>query len=89
MVPREEGWPCWSNWCSSAAAWKATATPIFRRPNSSPSSTRSAFLTVQEQVDLFSRWGDAGSAAADFLASMALTASGFAQRKPERIAAGP
>ncbi|MFZ0409256.1 MAG: ARC6/PARC6 family protein [Cyanobium sp.] len=45
------------------------------------------FLTVQEQVDLFSRWGDEGSAAADFLASTALTASGFAQRKPERIAA--
>ena len=46
-----------------------------------------SLLTVQEQVDLFSRWGDAGSAAADFLASTALTASGFAQRKPERIAA--
>jgi hypothetical protein len=45
-----------------------------------------AFLTVQEQVDLFSRWASA-SAAADFLASTALTASGFAQRKPERIAA--
>jgi hypothetical protein len=45
-----------------------------------------AFLTVQEQVDLFSRWAGA-SAAADFLASTALTASGFAQRKPERIAA--
>ena len=45
-----------------------------------------AFLTVQEQVDLFSRWAEA-SAAADFLASTALTASGFAQRKPERIAA--
>lgn len=45
------------------------------------------FLTVQEQVDLFSSWGDAGSEAADFLATIALTASGFAQRKPERIAA--
>ena len=45
-----------------------------------------AFLTVQEQVDLFSRWAP-HSAAADFLASTALTASGFAQRKPERIAA--
>ena len=43
------------------------------------------FLTVQEQVDLFSRWAKAGSATADFLASYALTASGFAQRKPERI----
>ncbi|MEB3185523.1 MAG: ARC6/PARC6 family protein [Cyanobacteriota bacterium] len=45
-----------------------------------------AFLTVQEQVDLFSRWAPT-SATADFLASTALTASGFAQRKPERIAA--
>lgn len=44
-----------------------------------------SFLTVQEQVDLFSRWAPT-SAAADFLASTALTASGFAQRKPERIA---
>ena len=55
-----------------------------------------AFLTVQEQVDLFSRWAEdsrdadsprAGSRAADFLATTALTASGFGQRKPERIAA--
>ena len=46
-----------------------------------------SFLTVQEQVDLFSRWAEAGSEAADFLGSIALTASGFAQRKPERIAA--
>ena len=45
------------------------------------------FLTVQEQVDLFSRWGDGGSATADFLASFALTAAGFVQRKPERIQA--
>jgi hypothetical protein len=45
-----------------------------------------SFLTVQEQVDLFSRWAPT-SAAADFLTSTALTASGFAQRKPERIAA--
>ena len=51
------------------------------------------YLTVQEQVDLFSRWASgnatttAGSATAEFLASLALTASGFAQRKPERIAA--
>ncbi len=43
------------------------------------------FLTAQEQVELFSRWGDRGSATADFLASFALTASGFSQRKPERI----
>jgi hypothetical protein len=45
-----------------------------------------AYLTVQEQVDLFSRWAG-NSTAADFLASTALTASGFAQRKPDRIAA--
>jgi hypothetical protein len=45
-----------------------------------------AFLTVQEQVDLFSGWAE-NSAAADFLATTALTASGFVQRKPERIAA--
>ena len=51
------------------------------------------YLTVQEQVDLFSRWASgnatttAGSVTAEFLASLALTASGFAQRKPERIAA--
>jgi ARC6-like, IMS domain len=45
------------------------------------------FLTVQEQIDLFDRWSKQGSGAADFLASIALTASGFTQRKPERIAA--
>jgi hypothetical protein len=45
-----------------------------------------AFLTVQEQVDLFTTWAP-DSAAADALASTALTASGFVQRKPERIAA--
>jgi hypothetical protein len=48
-----------------------------------------AFLTVQEQIDLFSRWSSAPGqrgGSADFLATSALTASGFAQRKPERIA---
>ena len=45
------------------------------------------FLTVQEQVDLFSGWAEAGSSNADWLASLALTASGFMQRKPERIQA--
>ncbi len=45
------------------------------------------FLTVQEQVDLFSRWAEAGSSSADWQASLALTASGFVQRKPERIQA--
>ena len=42
------------------------------------------YLTVQEQVDLFSRWAS-GSSTASFLAATALAASGFAQRKPERI----
>ncbi|APD48785.1 ARC6/PARC6 family protein [Synechococcus sp. CS-602] len=46
------------------------------------------FLTVQEQVDLFGRWAGEGSPTAEFLTSYALTASGFSQRKPERIAAG-
>jgi len=46
-----------------------------------------SYLTVQEQVDLFSRWAENGSQAADFLATTALAASGFAQRKPERIRA--
>ena len=45
------------------------------------------YLTVQEQLDLFQRWGSQGSAAAAFLGTITLTASGFAQRKPERIAA--
>lgn len=45
------------------------------------------FLTVQEQVDLFSHWAVQSSPTAGFLASHALTASGFSQRKPERIAA--
>ncbi|MFM7676180.1 MAG: IMS domain-containing protein [Synechococcus sp.] len=46
-----------------------------------------SFLTLQEQLDLFAQWAQAGSLQADLLASQALTASGFAQRKPERIAA--
>ncbi|MCP9928659.1 ARC6/PARC6 family protein [Cyanobium sp. CH-040] len=44
------------------------------------------YLTVQEQIDLFERWASRSSRA-DFLAITALTASGFAQRKPERIGA--
>ena len=61
-------------------------------PNFSPEEFQAffkqirAYLTVQEQVDLFGTWA-ANSAAADFLTTTALTASGFAQRKPERIAA--
>ena len=45
------------------------------------------YLTVQEQVDLFNHWAETGSSTAGFLAGIALTASGFVQRKPERIAA--
>lgn len=45
------------------------------------------FLTVQEQIDLFLNMAEAGSVTADFLSAYALTASGFAQRKPERIEA--
>ncbi|MFZ9850812.1 MAG: IMS domain-containing protein [Vulcanococcus sp.] len=45
------------------------------------------FLTAQEQVDLFSRWAEGGSGRADRLTSLALTATGFVQRKPERIQA--
>lgn len=44
------------------------------------------FLTVQEQIDLFERWSEAGSIRAGVLTAMALAASGFAQRKPQRIA---
>jgi len=44
------------------------------------------FLTLQEQLDLFNRWSRLGSPAAERLASTALAASGFAQRKPDRIA---
>lgn len=44
------------------------------------------FLTLQEQLDLFNRWSSQGSAAAERLATTALAASGFAQRKPDRIA---
>ncbi|WP_244279754.1 ARC6/PARC6 family protein [Synechococcus sp. UW179A] len=43
------------------------------------------FLTVQEQVDLFRRLQEAGSADASFLVVMALAAAGFSQRKPERV----
>ena len=41
------------------------------------------FLTVQEQIDLFSSWSETGASDAGFLAVLALTASGFSRRKPE------
>ncbi|HGY5536150.1 MAG TPA: IMS domain-containing protein [Prochlorococcus sp.] len=43
------------------------------------------FLTVQEQVDLFLRWQQAGSIDAGFLGGLALAAVGFSRRKPERL----
>ena len=43
------------------------------------------FLTVQEQVDLFSTWHDQGSVEAGCLAVFALTAVGFSRRKPEHL----
>ena len=43
------------------------------------------FLTVQEQVDLFTSWRDQGSAEAGCLAVFALTAAGFCRRKPELL----
>ena len=41
------------------------------------------FLTVQEQIDLFSRWFESGAEDAGFLTVLALTAAGFSRRKPE------
>ena len=41
------------------------------------------FLTVQEQIDLFSRWFEGGADDAGFLTVLALTAAGFSRRKPE------
>lgn len=44
-----------------------------------------SYLNVQEQVELFEEWSKDGSKAAVFLTCIALTAQGFAQRKPRRI----
>lgn len=46
------------------------------------------YLTVQEQLSIFGKWRERGSQAAAFLTSTALVASGFTQRKPERIEEG-
>ena len=43
------------------------------------------FLTVQEQVDLFHNWNRRGSVEAGFLCAIALVASGYSSRKPERL----
>jgi hypothetical protein len=44
-----------------------------------------SYLTLQEQITLFEQSAARGSVAGRFLEAYALTASGFAQRKPERI----
>ncbi len=43
------------------------------------------FLTVQEQIDLFSHWYKNGSQDAGFLHALSLVASGFCRRKPEAL----
>lgn len=43
------------------------------------------YLTVQEQIDLFKEWAELGSRASAFLAGIALVASGFVQRKPDKM----
>ncbi|QEY31934.1 DUF4101 domain-containing protein [Synechococcus sp. RSCCF101] len=43
------------------------------------------YLTVQEQLDLFLSWEQNGSSTAAFLGSYTLIASGYAQRKPDRL----
>ncbi len=43
------------------------------------------FLTVQEQIDLFSHWQKNGSSDAGFLFAISLVASGFSRRKPESL----
>ena len=43
------------------------------------------FLTIQEQVELFNRWGREGSRAAEFMSCVALTAQGFISRNPMQI----
>lgn len=43
------------------------------------------YLTIQEQIDFFQKQGSKGSQIGSFLSGIALTASGFSQRKPERL----
>lgn len=43
------------------------------------------FLTVQEQIDLFSHWYKNGSSDAGFLYAISLVASGFYRRKPDSL----
>lgn len=44
-----------------------------------------SYLSAQEQISMYEEWGLDGSNAAIFLNCIALTAQGFAQRKPHRI----
>ncbi len=44
-----------------------------------------SYLTVNEQIDLFQNLYKKGSAEAGFLAFLALTAEGFAKKKPENL----
>ena len=43
------------------------------------------FLTVQEQIDLFTNWYRQGSSDSGFLAAIALVASGFSLRRPQNL----
>ena len=43
------------------------------------------FLTVEEQIGLFSSWNKRGSSDAGFLAAISMVAAGFAYRKPEKL----
>jgi hypothetical protein len=43
------------------------------------------YLTVQEQIDVFKKQSSKGSKIGHFLHGIALTASGFTQRKPEKL----
>ena len=43
------------------------------------------YMTVSEQLDLYEGWSSRGSTSAEFLCAYAMAASGFQQRKPERI----
>mgnify|MGYP006278982853 CR=1 FL=1 len=87
-APRQEGIALLEQLVQRRGGFDGDADPHFTRADFEAFFQQiRAFLTVQEQVDLFSRWAAAGSARADRLASLALTASGFMQRKPERIQA--
>ena len=88
IAPRQEGITLLEQLVQQRGGLEGELDPDFPQAEFQPFFKQiRQFLTVQEQVDLFSRWADTGSATADFLASFALTAAGFVQRKPERIQA--